>query len=156
VKKLISTVVNGDPYELLVAPQVTLADFLRDELGLTGTKKSCELGECGACTVIMDGRAVNSCLVLAIEAHGKEIMTIEGLSQNGALAPLQRAFVDQGAVQCGFCTPGMLLSAKALLEAKPTPSQAEIRRALAGNLCRCTGYVRIVRAIASVAEASQV
>ncbi len=155
MKKQIKTVVNGDPYEILVAPQVTLADFLRDEIGLTGTKTTCELGECGACTVILDGKAVNSCLVLAIEADGKEITTIEGLSKNGSLIPLQQAFVDQGAVQCGFCTPGMLLSAKALLAAKPKPSELEVRRAIAGNLCRCTGYTRIVKAILSVPEASQ-
>ena len=129
-----------------------LVDLLRDNLGLTGTKKGCEIGECGACTVIMDGKAVNSCLVLAIQADGSKIRTIEGISENGELHPLQKAFLEHDAVHCGFCTPGMVLSAISLLEQNPEPTEYEIREAIAGNLCRCTGYQQIVDAIQSVVK----
>jgi len=128
-----------------------LVDLLRDELGLTGTKEGCGEGECGACTVILDGRAVNSCLVLAVQARGKNVLTVEGLAEDGRLSALQRQFVEHIAVQCGFCTPGMLMSAKALLVAHPQPSDDEIRLALAGNLCRCTGYTAIVAAVKAAA-----
>lgn len=147
----ISLTVNGDPYTLSVASHQTLLEVLRETLGITSPKRGCENGECGACTVIMNGLAVNSCMVPAPEADGAEIETAEGLATGGVLHPLQEAFVAHNAVQCGFCTPGMLMSAKALLDRTPHPSQEEIRTALVGNLCRCTGYVRIVEAIADVA-----
>jgi carbon-monoxide dehydrogenase small subunit len=140
-------VVNGRPVELTVAPNRRLLDVLRDDLGLTGTKEGCGEGECGACTVLLDGRPVNSCLVLAPEASGKKIVTIEGLSQNGRLHPIQQAFLEAGAVQCGFCTPGMILAAAALLEESPRPDERAIKTAISGNLCRCTGYVKIVEAV---------
>ena len=130
---------------------MTLLDFLREDLGLKGTKRGCDSGQCGACTIIMDGKTVNACLILAIQADGKEILTIEGLSSGGRLHPLQEAFVEEGAVQCGFCTPGMILSAKALLDEKKDPSGEEIREALSGNLCRCTGYVKIIKAVQKAA-----
>ena len=145
--------VNRHDYEIAVEPWRTLSEVLRDELGLTGTKEGCGTGSCGSCTVLMDGQAVNSCLVYIAEADGKEITTIEGLSREGKLHPLQQAFMDQGAVQCGYCTPGMILTAKALLDSNPRPSEVQIREAIAGNLCRCTGYDKIVRAIMSVAPA---
>jgi carbon-monoxide dehydrogenase small subunit len=144
--------INGEPYELLVKPNKTLLEVLRDDLDLTGTKMGCGTGDCGACTVLLDGKPVNSCLVLAVEAKGKEITTIEGLAQGETLHPLQQAFIDQGAVQCGFCTPGMILTAKALLDANPNPTEHMIRRAIAGNICRCTGYTKIVKAIMSVCQ----
>lgn len=146
--------VNKKEYEVTAEPQRTLLDVLRYDLRLTGTKEGCGTGSCGSCTVLMDGEAVNSCLVFIGEAEGKEITTIEGLSRGGKLHPLQQAFIDQGAVQCGFCTPGMILSAKAFLDENPEPTEAEIREGIAGNLCRCTGYDKIVRAIMSVAGAS--
>lgn len=136
----------------MVEPQQTLLETLRYDLGLTGTKEGCGDGNCGSCTVLLDGQAVNSCLVLAIEVDGQEITTIEGLCQGGKLHPLQQAFIDEGAVQCGFCTPGMILSAKALLDSNPHPTEAEVRLAISGNLCRCTGYEKIVQAIMSVAN----
>jgi len=139
--------VNGDEYHLLVDTQRTLLDVIRDEIGLTGTKNGCGQGECGACTVLLDGEPVNSCLVLALEADGHEIVTIEGLADGGVLHPVQQAFVDAGAIQCGFCTPGMVLSAKALLDRNPDPSREEILDGLKGNLCRCTGYVKIIDAV---------
>ncbi len=145
--------VNRHDYEITVEPWRSLLEVLRDELGLTGTKEGCGTGACGSCTVLMDGQAVNSCLVYIAEAEGKEITTIEGLAREGKLHPLQQAFMDQGAVQCGYCTPGMILTAKALLDSNPRPSEAQIREAIAGNLCRCTGYDKIVRAIMSVAPA---
>ena len=145
--------VNRRDYDLTVEPWRTLLDVLRDELGLTGVKEGCVTGSCGSCTVLMDGQAVNSCLVYIAEAEGKEITTIEGLAREGELHPLQQAFMNQGAVQCGFCTPGMILTAKALLDANPRPSEAQVREAIAGNLCRCTGYDKIVRAIMSAARA---
>lgn len=143
--------VNGIEYERAVPFHLTLLDFLRDTLGLTGTKKSCNLGTCGACTVLLNGQAVNSCLILAVEADGKRVETIEGLMRNGEPHPLQKAFVEHGAVQCGFCTPGMILSAKALLDRAPHPTEDQIREALAGNLCRCTGYAKILQAVKAVA-----
>jgi carbon-monoxide dehydrogenase small subunit len=152
MKKIIRLTVNGEPVEAAVAQNQTLVQFLREDLGLTGTKHGCGLGDCGACTVILDGKAVNSCLVLAIQANGSEVLTIEGLAEKGKLHPLQQAFVDKGAIQCGFCTPGMILSAKALLEEKPNPTELEIRTALSGNLCRCTGYQKIVEAIDDAAK----
>lgn len=145
--------VNGDTYELAVAPWRTLVEVLREELNLTGTKIGCQTGDCGACTVLMDGRTICSCLTLAVEAQGRGITTIEGLAPGGEeLSLLQAAFVEHGAVQCGYCTPGMVLKAKYLLDRNPAPSEEEIRRGLAGNLCRCTGYNKIVEAIAAAAE----
>ncbi|MDQ1240230.1 MAG: aerobic carbon-monoxide dehydrogenase small subunit [Thermodesulfobacteriota bacterium] len=152
MKTLISLVVNGESVESAVDSNVTLLQFLREDLGLTGTKHGCGLGDCGACTVIMDGQPVNSCLVLAVQANGREILTIEGLAENGKLHPIQQAFVEKGAIQCGFCTPGMILSAKALLAEKPKPTEQEIRMAISGNLCRCTGYQKIVEAIQEAAK----
>lgn len=148
----VSLRVNGRDYTVTVAPNARLLDVLRDELLLIGTKEGCAIGECGACTVIMDGKAVNSCLVLAASAAGKEITTIEGLEQGGRLHPLQEAFMQHNALQCGFCTPGMIMSAKALLDQNPHPTRAEIKAAIAGNLCRCTGYEQIVDAIEEAAE----
>lgn len=141
--------INGQDYELEVESNRLLVDLLREDLGLTGTKINCGIGVCGACTVLVDGQAVNSCLMLAVDAAGKQITTIEGLAQGGQLHPLQEAFVNHGAIQCGFCTPGMILSAKALLDENSTAGEPEIRRTIAGNLCRCTGYVKIVEAIKS-------
>ena len=150
MKKLIELKINGDVHEVAIDPRRTLVEVLRDDLDLTGTKESCGDGDCGACTVIMDGKTVNACLTLALEAQGKDIMTIEGLAQNGKLHPLQQAFIDHFAVQCGFCTPGMILSAKALLDKNPHPTEEEVRKGIAGNLCRCTGYTKIVEAILAV------
>jgi carbon-monoxide dehydrogenase small subunit len=147
--------VNGVTERLQVASNLTLLQMLRDELALTGTKNGCSAGECGACTVMMNGEPVNSCMVLAVEADGATIVTVEGLSHDGQLDPLQQAFVEEGAVQCGFCTPGVLISARALLNRKPNPSEEDVRQALVGNLCRCTGYTRIVRAVQKAARASR-
>jgi len=144
--------VNGREHEITVQPWRTLLDFLRYDLGLTGTKEGCGTGNCGSCTVLLEGIPVNSCLVLAIEAEGKEITTIEGLSREGKLHPLQQAFIEEGASQCGFCTPGMILTAKALLDSHPNPTVDEVRGFIAGNLCRCTGYDNIVRAILKAAD----
>jgi aerobic-type carbon monoxide dehydrogenase small subunit (CoxS/CutS family) len=144
-------VVNGKPVEVKVDPTWTLLYVLREELKLTGTKKGCEKGDCGACTVLLQGKPVNSCLVLALQAEGREIETIEGLGEADNLHPLQKSFIVNGAVQCGFCTPGMLLSAAALLRKNPDPTEREIRTAISGNLCRCTGYQKIVKAIQDVA-----
>jgi carbon-monoxide dehydrogenase small subunit len=144
--------VNGEVEFLEVESYRTLLQVLREDLDLTGTKNGCDSGECGACTVLFDGEPVNACLVLGVEADGHEVVTIEGLAQDGALDPLQRAFINRNAVQCGFCTPGMLISARALLDRNPQPSEMEIRQAIAGNLCRCTGYTRIVEAVQEVAE----
>jgi carbon-monoxide dehydrogenase small subunit len=145
--KNINLNVNGDDYNLAVRPNETLQDLLRDRLGLTGTKKGCELGVCGACTVLIDDEPMNSCIVLAVSVHGKRITTIEGLAKHGNLHPLQASFIHHGAVQCGYCTPGMLMNAKALIDKNPGPSEEDIKRALGGNLCRCTGYVKIIEAI---------
>jgi carbon-monoxide dehydrogenase small subunit len=152
MKRIIKLTINGKTIEAAVSSNQTLLQFLREDMDLTGTKHGCGLGDCGACTVILDGKAVNSCLVLAVQADGSEILTIEGLAEDGKLHPLQQAFVDKGAIQCGFCTPGMILSAKALLDEKPNPSELEIRTAISGNLCRCTGYQKIVEAIGEAAE----
>jgi carbon-monoxide dehydrogenase small subunit len=152
VKRELKLKVNGEEYALEVEPHRTLLEVIRNDLELTGTKLGCGGGECGACTVILDGKAVKSCLMLALDAKGKEIWTIEGLSKIGDLHPLQRAFVERGAIQCGFCTPGMIMASKALLDENPHPSEQEIKDALAGNLCRCTGYVKILEAVLSVAS----
>ena len=151
----IELTVNGQLYEVVVKPTESLLDVIRDGLGLLGAKKGCNVGECGACTVIMDGMPVRSCLVLAATAKGKNITTIEGLAQGGKLHPLQEAFVQQGAMQCGFCTPGFIMSAKAFLDENPNPSDEEIKQAIEGNLCRCTGYTGIIRAIKAAAESSK-
>ena len=150
MKQLITLNVNGESHEIAVEPNRTLLEVLRYDLGLTGTKEGCDLGECGACTVIMDAKAVLACLVLAVDSQGKEILTIEGLAQDGQLHPMQKAFVEHGAVQCGYCTPGAILSAKALLDENPKPNESEVRKAIGGNICRCTGYVKMVDAILSV------
>ena len=154
MKTQIRLQVNGFEYDLLIKPHWTLVDVLRDEIGLTGTKKGCGKGECGACTVIMDGEAILACLVLAVRAQGKSILTIEGLAREGKLDSLQDAFVKYGAIQCGFCTPGMIITSRAFLINNPHPTEEEIKRALSGNLCRCTGYVKIIEAVrkASMAE----
>src|SRR3990172_8584793 len=138
--------VNSEPRTVATAPGETLLDVLRDKLGLTGSKKGCDLGDCGACTVLGDGEPMTSCLLLASEMEGKAITTIEGVAHNGELTPIQKAFIHEGAVQCGYCTPGMILSATALLEKNPQPTVEEIKEGLAGNLCRCTGYTGIIRA----------
>ena len=144
--------VNGSAERLDVSSNMTLLQMLREQLALTGTKNGCEAGECGACTVVVDGQAVNACMMLAVEADGCDVLTVEGLATGEGQSALQQAFVDHNAVQCGFCTPGMLMSAHALLERNPQPSRQEIKEALVGNLCRCTGYVRIVDAIEDAAE----
>lgn len=144
--------VNGISYTVDVKPQRTLVEVLRETLGLTGTKKSCNEGECGACTILMDGKPVASCLVLAIDAQGKEILTIEGLSQGENLHPIQESFLKHGGIQCGFCTPGMVMSAKAFLDEHPKPTETEVRKAISGNLCRCTGYQQIVDSIMAVSK----
>jgi carbon-monoxide dehydrogenase small subunit len=151
MKQRLELRVNSDLYEVMAEPRRTLLEVLREDLGLIGTKECCGLGACGTCTVLLDHKAHLSCLTLAIEAQGKEITTIEGVAHRGQLHPLQQAFVENGAVQCGFCTPGMIMSAKALLENNPSPTEAEIRTAISGNLCRCTGYVKIVDAIKDAA-----
>ena len=152
MKQLIEFHVNGETYELAVEPQTTLLEVLRDHLGLTGTKEACGTGECGSCTVLIEGKPILSCLALALDYPNKEITTIEGLSQGEKLTPVQQAFVDCGAVQCGFCTPGMILSASALLKKTLSPSEEEIRKALEGHLCRCTGYNKIVEAVNTAAR----
>ncbi len=152
MKKVIKLTINEKAYELAVEPNQTLVDLIRTQTGLTGTKKGCEVGDCGSCTVIMDGKPVNSCLVLAVQANGSEITTVEGLETERGLHPLQKSFVEKQGAQCGFCTPGMLLSAKSLLDRNPDPSETEIRRAISGNLCRCTGYAKIVTSIQAAAK----
>lgn len=148
----ISFILNNEKHTQEVREDMRLLDFLRDEMGLTGTKEGCGEGECGACTVIIDGKAVNSCLVLVPEIDGSEVVTIEDLSRSGELDPIQQTFIDEGAVQCGFCTPGMIMSAKALLDRNSAPSDEDIMEAIEGNLCRCTGYYKIIQAIRKAAE----
>jgi aerobic-type carbon monoxide dehydrogenase small subunit (CoxS/CutS family) len=152
MRELISLDVNGERHEVAVIPHHTLLEVLREDMGLIGTKHGCELGECGACTVLIDGKPVLSCLTLAIEVQHSKIVTIEGLERNGKLHPLQETFAELGAAQCGYCTPGMLLSGAALLEATPVPTRAQMQEALAGNLCRCTGYTKIYEAVEAAAE----
>ena len=152
MKQLITLRVNGESHELAVEPRMTLLDVLRDDLNLIGTKSGCELGNCGSCTVLLDGMPVLSCLLLAVEAQGQDIITIEGIAENGELHPLQQAFIDHGALQCGFCTPGMILSGKALLDYNQNPTEDEVKEAISGNLCRCTGYTDAVNAILNVAR----
>jgi carbon-monoxide dehydrogenase small subunit len=154
MKKGIRITVNGKRLEIEVEPNQTLLEVIREGLGLTGTKAGCLVGDCGACTVLVDGKPVNSCLMLALQADGKQIMTIEGVETPQGLHPLQTAFIDQGAIQCGYCTPGMILTAKSLLDRSPKANEAEIRRAISGNLCRCTGYQKIVEAILFTGRAS--
>jgi len=151
-KRRLSMTVNGQLYEVYVNPKRLLVEVLRDELGLTGTKRGCDTASCGACTVLIDGLAVKSCSLLAVQAEDAEITTVEGLSAGDQLTPLQRSFLDHGAYQCGFCTPGMLISATALLKEKPNPTRREIQEGIHGNICRCTGYNSIIRAIAAVAQ----
>jgi len=146
----INFTVNNQPVNLQVDDSLRLLDILRDELDLTGTKEGCAIGECGACTVIMDGEAVNSCLIMACQLEGTSIETVENLEEDDILSELQTAFLENGAIQCGFCTPGMLMSAKALLDKNPSPTEEEIKKALEGNLCRCTGYIPIINAVKSV------
>ncbi len=150
MKTAIELRINGENIELLVSPNNTLLEVLREKLGLMGTKRGCDLGACGACTVLLDGEAVLSCLLLALDAVGRDITTIEGLSETGELHPLQQAFVNQGALQCGFCTPGMILTAEAVLREDPHPTEETIKKKMAGNLCRCTGYKKMVEAMQSV------
>jgi len=151
-KRELQLKINGESFRVEVFPSALLLDVLRDELGLTGTKRGCETGYCGCCTVLVDGKAIHSCSMLACRAKDHEIVTIEGLEKNGKLHPLQRSFMEHGASQCGYCSPGMILSGKALLGSNPNPSEAEVRRALSGNLCRCTGYLPIIEAVLSVAQ----
>ena len=152
-KRLLRLRVNGEDYEVYIDPWKVLRDVLRDELGLTGAKEGCDTGDCGACTVLIDGKAVKSCLVLALQVHDEEITTIEGLAGGDGLHPLQQSFIDHYAVQCGYCSPGVIMSAKALLDENPSPTETEVKRALRGNLCRCTGYVNIIRAILETKQA---
>jgi carbon-monoxide dehydrogenase small subunit len=147
--------VNGTPYQVELDPHVNLLDAVRDAIGLTGSKEGCDDSECGACMMLLDGKPVNSCSYLALQADGRDVTTVEGLAEGDELAPLQRALLEQGGVQCGFCTPGMLISATALLRNNPDPSEEDVRIALSGNLCRCTGYDGIVRAVLSAAAAGQ-
>jgi len=151
-KEIAKFIINGREYELLIEPRMTLVELLRNELDLTGTKRSCAVGECGSCTVLIDGKPHLSCCTLAITAKGKNITTIEGLAEGNTLHPIQKAFIDYGAIQCGFCTPGMILTAKALLDENPNPTREEVKEYLAGNLCRCTGYVKIIDALLAAAE----
>jgi len=151
MKHLIELKVNGEFYEVAVDAHRTLLEVLRENLGLTGAKEGCDLGTCGTCTVLIDGKAALSCLTLAIDSQEKEITTIEGLAQDGKLHPLQQNFVDHGAIQCGFCTSGMVLSAMAMLEENPQPTQEEVKRSISGNLCRCTGYTKIIQAVMATA-----
>jgi aerobic carbon-monoxide dehydrogenase small subunit len=148
----INLIVNGKEYRVSVTPSSTLLEIIREDLGLTGTKEGCGMGECGACTVIMDGKTVNSCLILAVEAEGKNITTIEGLAKGEQLHPIQQAFADNGGLQCGFCTPGMILSAKVLLDENPDPTDDDIKKGIAGNFCRCTGYAKIFASIKAAAK----
>jgi aerobic-type carbon monoxide dehydrogenase small subunit (CoxS/CutS family) len=150
MKKELKLVVNGQPYELYVKPKTLLVEVLRDHLGLTGTKRGCDSSSCGACTVILNGMAVKSCSILALQADGGEVLTVEGLASGAELHPLQEAFLDHGAFQCGFCTAGMLMSAKALLDENSKPTKEQIKEGIGGNICRCTGYNSIIRAVTAV------
>ncbi len=152
MKRAIELNINGDTYDVLVSPNNTLLEVLRDKLGLMGTKRGCDLGACGACTVLINGEAYLSCIMLALDAVGKEIISIEGLATSGDLHPLQNAFIDKGGLQCGFCTPGMILTAEAILNEDGQPTEAIIKKKMSGNLCRCTGYKKIVEAVMSVTE----
>ncbi len=151
-KEIAEFTVNGRPYEVIIEPHMLLIDVLRDQMGLTGTKYACGAGDCAACTVLIDGQPMFSCLTLAVTARGKKITTIEGMAEGTALHPIQKEFVEHGAVQCGFCTSGMIMTTKAFLEENPQPTRDEIKYALAGNLCRCTGYVKIIDAVEAAAE----
>ena len=151
-KHIAEFIINGESHEVILEPHLTLVEVIRDKLGLTGTKHSCSTGLCGACTVIIDGNPVNSCLILAVTVKNKNILTVEGLAEGNTLHPVQEAFIHHGAVQCGFCTPGMLMSAKALLDKKPDPEEEDVKIALSGNLCRCTGYVKVIDAVMDVAD----
>ncbi len=152
MKHIINFKLNGEDVEELVADGVTMVDFLRKQMHLTGTKRGCEEGECGACTILLDGAAIDSCMMLAVEADGHEIVTIEGVKKDGVLHPVQKEFMDKWALQCGFCTPGMIMSALSLLHENPHPTEQQIRDGIAGNLCRCTGYAKIVEAIDAAAK----
>jgi len=151
MKRVIELTINGSAYDVVISPQDLLIDVLRQKLDLTGTKKGCGQGDCGTCTVLIDGRRALACLTLAIACEGRRILTIEGMEKNGVLHPIQQAFIDKGAIQCGYCTPGMVLSAKALLDEHPAPTEHEIKLGISGNLCRCTGYVKIVEAVRDAA-----
>ena len=151
-KLALTLTINGQRHEVLTEPNRTLLDVLRADLGLTGTKENCLEAECGVCTVLVDGQTVNACILLAAQCQGREVLTIEGLGHDGQLHPLQRAFIDHGSVQCGYCIPAMILSAKAYLDTNPTPTEGQVREALAGNLCRCTGYQKIVDAVLAAAR----
>jgi carbon-monoxide dehydrogenase small subunit len=150
-KRIIQLTVNGEKYEVVAAPNQTLLEILREDLYLTGAKEGCGEGACGTCTVLLDGKPVRSCLTLAVEVQGREVTTIEGLAPMGGLHPVQKAFVEYGAIQCGFCSPGMILATKALLDENPSPTEQEARRAISGNVCRCTGYAKIVEAMLKAA-----
>jgi carbon-monoxide dehydrogenase small subunit len=150
MKENVTLQVNGDNYELFVEPKKTLLEVLREDIGLTGTKEVCDLGSCGACTVLLDNKPMLSCLTLAVACKGKEITTIEGLANGEELHPLQNSFIERGAIQCGMCTPGFILSGKSLLDENPNPTELEVREAISGNLCRCTGYVKVVEAIMAI------
>ncbi|MBI4330494.1 MAG: (2Fe-2S)-binding protein [Chloroflexi bacterium] len=152
MKRQIALTVNGELYELDINPWKTLMEVIREDLSLTGTKKGCDTGDCGACTVLIDGKSALSCLVLAVEAQGKDITTIEGLARGGRLHPVQEAFIQAGAVQCGYCTPGMILTAKSFLDENPSPDEEQIRMGISGNICRCTGYAKIVEAIQKASQ----
>jgi len=154
-KQLITLNVNGERSEVAVEPSWTLLETVREQLRLTGTKEGCGTGDCGACSMIVDGRLITSCLMLAVQADGRQITSVEGISSNGDLDPVQRAFIDKGGVQCGYCTPGMIVAARALLDANPNPTLDEVREGLAGNLCRCTGYTRIYESVLAAAEAAR-
>ncbi len=155
MKTCVRLTINGDAHEVHVEPNRTLLDVLREDLGLTGTNRGCNQGDCGACTVHMDGKAVNACLVLAVDAAGASITTIEGLGRSTSLHPVQKAFIDEGAVQCGYCTPGMIMTAVALLEANSHPTEEQVRHGIEGNLCRCTGYESIVRAVMAASRGAR-